>query len=121
MAVPLLGANHVSENSPFAYKGKVSKWKFPEMRRAVTLEAKDFKTSAAQLIAQMNAKLSGREIGEPTHLINQFVTRAAGDDYLHGFQMTSACFIRRTSPCNRRASCLRSGFLSRNCLKCTDA
>ena len=29
------------------------------MRRAATFEAKDFKTSPGQLIAQMNAKLSG--------------------------------------------------------------
>ena len=35
----------------------------PGMRRAATLEAKDFKASTGQLIAQMNAKFSGREIG----------------------------------------------------------
>jgi len=35
------------------------------MRRA-PLEAKDFKTSTGQLIAQMNTKFSGGEIREPT-------------------------------------------------------
>ena len=37
----------------------------PGIRRAATLDAKDFKASTGQLIAQMNAKFAGREIGEP--------------------------------------------------------
>ena len=86
-----------------------------------TLEAKDFKTSTGQVIAQMNAKFSSGRIGQATHLIDRFVTWAAGDDDFRGFQMANACFIRRTSACNCRASCLRSAFLSRNCLKCSDA
>ena len=93
----------------------------PGIRCTATLEAKDFKTSTGQLIAQMNAKFSGGEIGQPTHLVNRFVTRPASDDDFHGFQMANACFIRRTSACNCRASCLRSAFPSRNCLKRTDA
>ena len=47
------------------------------------LEAEDFKTSAGQLTAQMNAKLAGREICQPTHLVNWLETRAAGDDDFH--------------------------------------
>ena len=83
------------------------------MRRAATLEAKHFKTSAGQLIAQMNAKFSGGEIGQAADLVNRFVTWATRDDDFHGFQMATACFIRRTSACNCRASCLRSTLPSR--------
>ena len=53
------------------------------MRRAATLEAKHFKTSAGQLIAQMNAKFSGGEIGQAADLVNRFVTWATGDDDFH--------------------------------------
>ena len=56
------------------------------MRRAATLEAKDFKASASQLIAQMNAKFSGGEIGQPTRLVNRFVAWAAGDNDFHGLR-----------------------------------
>ncbi len=91
------------------------------MRRAATLGAKDFKTSAGQLIAQMNAKFPGGEIGQATHLVNRFETGAAGNNDFHGFQITTACFIRRTSACNSRASCLRSALPSRKWLKSTDA
>jgi hypothetical protein len=49
----------------------------PGMRRAATLEAKDFNTNTGQLIAQMNTKFSGGKIREPTHLINRFITWAA--------------------------------------------
>src|SRR6185369_5635469 len=33
----------------------------------------------------MNTKFSGGKIREPTHLINRFITWAAGDDDFHGF------------------------------------
>ena len=84
-------------------------------------EAKGFKTRASQLIAQMNAKFSGGEIGQATHLVNRFETGATGNNYFHGFQISTACFIRRTSACNSRASRLRSELPSRKGLKCTDA
>ena len=59
-------------------------------------------------------RIIGGDISHPTDVINRFAIRAAGDDDSHGFQMANACFIRRTSACNCRASCLRSGFPSRN-------
>ncbi len=78
------------------------------MRCAATLQAKDFNTGAGQLIAQMNAEYSSGEIGEAAHLVNRLLIWAPGDDDFHGFQMATACFIRRTSACNCRASCFRS-------------
>lgn len=67
------------------------------MRRAATLEAKDFKAGAGQLIAQMDSKLAGGEIGEPPHLVNRCATRAVGDDDYQGFQRANTCF-EATSP-----------------------
>jgi len=53
------------------------------MRRAATLEAKDFKAGSDQLIVQMNAKFSSGKIGQATHLIDRFVTWATGaDDFM---------------------------------------
>ncbi len=37
------------------------------MRRAATFEAKDFKTGAGQLIAQMNTEFTSGEIGQATY------------------------------------------------------
>src|SRR2546422_6920212 len=56
------------------------------------------------------SKFAGREISQPPHLVNRFVAWAAGDDDFHGFQMATACFIRR----DRKSTRLNSshGYIS---------
>jgi hypothetical protein len=54
------------------------------MRGTTSLETKDLKAGARQLITEENTEFTRREIGDAANLVYRFATWAAGDDNFHG-------------------------------------